>query len=188
MWGHSRSLAQLRAQQLLVNGAAQLLWVSNPRWVQLLLLKYSFSSGFKSNGELRYWEGGKFPNKQTLRGGLSRARQWKEPDSKVPCKRGGCYALHPIGTRTWPQGSWGHGGWVCCIPNQFSSHIGVTVSSGWMTCKDQQQGQTVQGQTRHPGTQGCGQSSWGRATGCHVRLLIVSREALNMSWEHPRDP
>lgn len=101
-WGHSRSLAQLRAQQVLVNGAAQLLWVSNPRWVQLL--KYSFSSSFKSNGELRDWEGGKFPNKQTLREGLSQARQWKEPDFKVPCKRGGCY--HPISTRTWPQGSW----------------------------------------------------------------------------------
>lgn len=25
-----------------------------------------------------------------------------------------------------------NGGWVCCIPNQFSSHIGVTVSSDWM--------------------------------------------------------
>lgn len=87
MQGHSRFLAQLRAQQLLVNGAAKLLWVSNPRWVQLLLLKYCFSSSFKSNGELRDWEGGKFPNKQTLREGLSQARQWKEPDSKVPCKR-----------------------------------------------------------------------------------------------------
>lgn len=65
----------------------------------------SFSPSFKSNGEHRDWEGGKFPNKQTPREGLSQARQWKEPVSKVPCKRG-CYPPHPIGTRTWPQGSW----------------------------------------------------------------------------------
>lgn len=104
-WGHSRCLAQLGAQQLLVNGAAQLLWVSNPRWVQLLLLKYSFSSRFKSKGELRDWEWGKFPNKQTLREGLSRARQWKEQDFKVPCKRGGCCSPYPAHTRTQSQGS-----------------------------------------------------------------------------------
>lgn len=75
--------------------------------MQLLLLKYSFSSSFKCNGELTDWEGGKFLNKQTLREDLSQAKQWKEPDSKVPCERGGCYTPRPIGTRTWPQGSWG---------------------------------------------------------------------------------
>lgn len=53
MLGHSRSLAQHRDQKLLLSGAAQLLWVSYPGWVELLLLRYSFSSGFRSKGQLR---------------------------------------------------------------------------------------------------------------------------------------
>lgn len=56
--GHSRSPALCGAQQLLVNEAARLLWVSYPRWVQLLLLRYSFSSGFKSKGRLGDGGGG----------------------------------------------------------------------------------------------------------------------------------
>lgn len=133
----------------------------------------SFSSSFKSNGELRDWEGGKFPNKQTLREGLSQARQWKEPDPKVPCKRGGCWykdmAPGELGVEDTEGG-------FAALPTSFPATAGVTGSSGWMPCQGPQQGETVQGQSRHPGTQGWDQSSWGRVAGRHVRLLIVSRE------------
>lgn len=103
--------------------------------------------------ELRDWEGGKFPNKQTLREGLSLARQWKEPDSKFLVKEEVVMLPIPLAQGHGPReaGSGGHRGWLCCIPNQFSSHTGVTVSSGWMPCQGQQQGERVQGQSRHPG-------------------------------------
>lgn len=131
--GHSRSSALCGAQQLLVNGAARLLWVSYPRWVQLLLLRYSFSSGFKSKGRLGDWGGGKFPNKQPSREGLSWARQYEEQDVKVPCARRGCRPPHPTGTGTWPQGSreqsWAPGGGFAAPQNPFPSHGGLAAPS-----------------------------------------------------------
>lgn len=79
-------------------------------------------------------------------------------------------------------------GWVCCIRNQFSSYVGMAVSSGSMRCKGQQQGETAQGQPRHPRRWGWGHGLWGRVEGCQVRLLLVSRAASRTRWEHPTDP
>lgn len=64
----------------------------------------------------------------------------------------------------------------------------MAVSSGLMHCWGEQQGETAQGQPRHPGTQGWGHSLWGRVARHHVRLLLVSRAAPRMRSEHPTDP
>lgn len=98
--------------------------------------------------------GGKFPNKQTLREGLSRARQWKEREfSGFLAKQQGFIVPIPLAQGHGPREAQSRGcrGWVCCIPNQFPRHTGVAVSSSSMIHQGQPRGKTG---PRHPGTQG----------------------------------
>lgn len=104
----------------------------------------SFSPSFKSNGEHRDWEGGSFLINKPRGKAYLRQGSGRNQFPRFLVKEVVTLPI-PLAQGHGPREaeSAGHRGWVCCIPNQFSSH-------GWCDCElwlDALPGSTARGET-----------------------------------------